>query len=83
MQTTHTDVALGRQTNRMPCADCASKVFEYGIIAGRPLCPVCYRYATGIPQCAGCSTEITATPAGWAHVSGKPGRHPIILLVRS
>lgn len=73
---------LDRHLTRMPCAHCASKVFEYGILEGQPLCPTCYRYATGIPVCAGCCNEIVATATGWAHTSGKPGHHPITPLVR-
>ena len=74
---------LQRHSNRMPCADCASKVFEYGIIDGRPLCPTCYRYATGVPVCAGCCNEIVQRNKTWVHASGKPGRHPITPLVRT
>ena len=74
---------LQRHSNRMPCADCASKVFEYGTIGNRNLCPTCYRYATGIPVCAGCCNPIAATDGAWAHTSGKPGRHPITPLVRT
>ncbi len=79
---------LQRHITRMPCAACASKVFEYGHVAGRPLCPTCYRYATGVPVCAGCANEIElrrdtyGTPVRWVHTSGKPGRHPITPMVR-
>lgn len=84
MQTT----TLERHTTRLPCADCASKVFVYGHHNGRPLCSTCWRYANNIPVCAGCCNPIKVqrdaygTPARWVHTSGKRGGHPITPLAR-